>query len=146
MILWVGIPISNATQKSFFTRLIKFNWLMSLLVFGALAGLALFYFGTLRFEEPGPLQSTRSIVVKEGSSVARIAQQNDTVRAPGRQGIAFIQGPLVNVGTGVEHGLHLRMKTLERFAQLSEVALRRPGLDAKFRLRLADGDTFAPLL
>ncbi len=51
------------------------NFLMTLLVFVAVAGFASVYFGKLRFEEPGPLQAPRTIVVKEGSSLARIADQ-----------------------------------------------------------------------
>ncbi len=52
-----------------------FNFLMTLLVVGTLGLFAAFYFGKLRFEEAGPLQSARTVVVKEGSSLARIAEQ-----------------------------------------------------------------------
>jgi UPF0755 protein len=52
-----------------------FNFLMSMLVLVALGLFAGIYFGKLRFEEPGPLQSARTVVVKEGSSLARIAEQ-----------------------------------------------------------------------
>ncbi|HSO47805.1 MAG TPA: endolytic transglycosylase MltG [Rhizobiaceae bacterium] len=52
-----------------------FNFLMTLLVVGTLGLFATFYFGKLRFEEAGPLQSARTVVVKEGSSLARIAEQ-----------------------------------------------------------------------
>ncbi len=51
------------------------NFLMTLLVFVAISGFAAVYFGKLRFDEPGPLQAPRTIVVKEGSSLARIAAQ-----------------------------------------------------------------------
>lgn len=52
-----------------------FNFLMTLLVVGTLGLFAAFYFGKLRFEEAGPLQAARTVVVKEGSSLARIAEQ-----------------------------------------------------------------------
>jgi UPF0755 protein len=52
-----------------------FHFLMSLLVFIALAALVATYFGKLRFEEPGPLQIARTFVIKDGSSLPRIAEQ-----------------------------------------------------------------------
>jgi UPF0755 protein len=52
-----------------------FNFVMSMLVLVALGLFAGIYFGKLRFEEPGPLQTARTVVVKEGSSLARIAEQ-----------------------------------------------------------------------
>lgn len=52
-----------------------FNTIISVLVLVAIAAFGVIYFGKLRFEEPGPLQITRSVVVQEGSSVARIARQ-----------------------------------------------------------------------
>ncbi|MFZ1815706.1 MAG: endolytic transglycosylase MltG [Rhizobiaceae bacterium] len=55
-----------------------FNGIMSLLVFAAILASGVVYFGKLRFEEPGPLQSARTIVIKEGSSLSRIAQQLET--------------------------------------------------------------------
>ena len=54
---------------------IVFNALMSLMVFAAILACGTVYFGKQRFEEPGPLQTTRSVVIKEGSGLARIAQQ-----------------------------------------------------------------------
>ncbi|MEZ5872563.1 MAG: endolytic transglycosylase MltG [Nitratireductor sp.] len=54
---------------------VVFNAIMSLLVFAALAACGIVYFGKQRFEEPGPLQVTRSVVIKEGSGLARISQQ-----------------------------------------------------------------------
>ncbi|MCB1457829.1 MAG: endolytic transglycosylase MltG, partial [Nitratireductor sp.] len=54
---------------------IVFNSLMSLMVFAAILACGAVYFGKQRFEESGPLQSTRSVVIKEGSGLARIAQQ-----------------------------------------------------------------------
>ncbi len=52
-----------------------FHFLMSLMVLVALAGLGVAYFGKLRFEEPGPLQIARTIVIKDGSSLSSIADQ-----------------------------------------------------------------------
>ncbi|GIL03023.1 MAG: 4-amino-4-deoxychorismate lyase [Alphaproteobacteria bacterium] len=54
---------------------VVFNALISLLVFVAIVGSGLVYFGKMRFEEPGPLQASRTIVIREGSSLARIAEQ-----------------------------------------------------------------------
>lgn len=54
---------------------VVFNALISLLVFVAIVGAGLIYFGKMRFEESGPLQATRTLVIREGSSLARIAQQ-----------------------------------------------------------------------
>ncbi len=54
---------------------IFFNFVMTLMVLAALGIFSALYFGKLRFEEAGPLQSARTVVVKEGSSLARIAEQ-----------------------------------------------------------------------
>jgi UPF0755 protein len=51
------------------------NFFMTMLVLIAAAALAGAYFAKVRFEEPGPLAAPRTIVVKEGSSLARIAEQ-----------------------------------------------------------------------
>lgn len=51
------------------------NFAISFLVFTALALGAIFYFGKLRFEEDGPLQRARTILIEEGSSLSRIATQ-----------------------------------------------------------------------
>lgn len=52
-----------------------FHFMMSFMVLIALAGLGAAYFGKLRFEEPGPLQISRTIVVKDGSTLPQIANQ-----------------------------------------------------------------------
>lgn len=54
---------------------VVFNAILSLLVFFTLVASGVVYFGKLRFEEPGPLQTTRTVVIREGSSLARIADQ-----------------------------------------------------------------------
>ena len=51
------------------------NLLISLLVMGMLAAAAVVYFGNLRFEEAGPLQFSRAVVIREGTGLNRIAQQ-----------------------------------------------------------------------
>ena len=52
-----------------------FNFLISTAVFATLAALAVLYFGKNKFQEPGPLDSSRTIVVREGSSLADISNQ-----------------------------------------------------------------------
>ena len=49
------------------------NFCMSLLVFTFLAAGAAFYFGKLRFEEEGPLQRAKTIVIEEGTSLSAIS-------------------------------------------------------------------------
>ena len=49
------------------------NFCMSLLVFLFLAAGAAFYFGKLRFEETGPLQRAKTIVIDEGASLSAIS-------------------------------------------------------------------------
>jgi len=53
---------------------VLFNAALSMLVFFALVGACLAYFGKLRFEEPGPLQTNATIVIREGTGLTRIAQ------------------------------------------------------------------------
>ncbi|MCB1462032.1 MAG: endolytic transglycosylase MltG, partial [Nitratireductor sp.] len=54
---------------------VVFNAIFSVMVFMAILASGLVYFGKMRFEEPGPLQTTRTLVVREGSGLARIADQ-----------------------------------------------------------------------
>jgi UPF0755 protein len=54
---------------------VVFNGLIFLLVLIALAGAAIFYFGKLSFEEPGPLQVSRTIIIRDGASLPGIARQ-----------------------------------------------------------------------
>lgn len=51
------------------------NSLVSLMVFAAVLACGMVYFGKLRFEEPGPLDTARTVIIREGSSLARIAEQ-----------------------------------------------------------------------
>lgn len=55
-----------------------FNFLISTAVFGTLAVVAIVYFGNTRFQEPGPLEAARTIVVKQGASLATISSQLQT--------------------------------------------------------------------
>lgn len=52
-----------------------FNLLMSTAVFGTLVVVAIAYFGKVAFQASGPLEASRTIVVKEGHSLATIANQ-----------------------------------------------------------------------
>jgi peptidoglycan lytic transglycosylase G len=54
------------------------NSLISLLVIFAVVAFVAIYFGKLRFEESGPLQIGRTIVIKDGAPLQRIAQQLDS--------------------------------------------------------------------
>ncbi len=54
------------------------NFMMSLVVFLAIAAAGAVYFGSLRFEERGPLASNANFLVREGSSIGEIA--NDLER------------------------------------------------------------------
>ncbi len=55
-----------------------FNLLVSSSVFLTLAALVLLFFGNSRFHESGPLETPRTILVKEGYSLSTIAQQLET--------------------------------------------------------------------
>ena len=52
-----------------------FNFLMSAAVFATIAIIAVMFFGKNRFQEQGPLETPRTIVVREGSSLADISNQ-----------------------------------------------------------------------
>jgi UPF0755 protein len=54
---------------------VALNALFGLAVFGAVALCGGLYFGKLRFIEPGPLTETRTVVIKEGAGLKRIAEQ-----------------------------------------------------------------------
>ncbi len=49
------------------------NFMMSLVVFLVIAGAGAVYFGSLRFEEDGPLASNTNILIREGATVSEIA-------------------------------------------------------------------------
>lgn len=49
------------------------NFMMSLVVFLALAAAGAVYFGTLKFKEPGPLTANTNVLIREGASVSEIA-------------------------------------------------------------------------
>ena len=52
-----------------------FNFIMSSAVFSVLLLLAGLYFGNKRFQEDGPLEAPRSIMVKDGNSLSTISSQ-----------------------------------------------------------------------
>jgi len=52
-----------------------FNFLISSAVFSTLLLLAALYFGNTRFQEPGPLDVTRTIVIREGQALSTISSQ-----------------------------------------------------------------------
>ena len=54
---------------------VALNALFGLAVFGAVALCGGLYFGKLRFIEAGPLTETRTVVIKEGAGLKRIAEQ-----------------------------------------------------------------------
>ena len=54
------------------------NRLVSSSVFLTLAALVVLFFGNSRFHESGPLETPRTILVKEGYSLSTIAQQLET--------------------------------------------------------------------
>jgi UPF0755 protein len=54
---------------------VALNALFGLAVFGAVALCGGLYFGKLRFIEAGPLKETRTVVIKEGAGLKRIAEQ-----------------------------------------------------------------------
>ena len=58
--------------------------------------------------------------------MAGVAQQHDVAVDPALERLAIDQHPLVDLGTGGEHALHVGMETLERRAQDLDVALFRP--------------------
>ena len=75
------------------------NFCMSLLVFLFLAAGAAFYFGKLRFEETGPLQRAKTIVIEEGTSLSAISA---TLESQGiiSSNFIFTQGVKATRNTG----------------------------------------------
>ena len=75
------------------------NFCMSLMVFGFLALGAGFYFGKLRFEETGPLQRAKTIVIEEGTSLSAISA---TLESQGiiSSDFVFTQGVKATRNTG----------------------------------------------
>lgn len=51
------------------------NFVMTLLVLGVIAVSVIFFIGKQNFEKPGPLRTSQTIVIKEGSSLNKISQQ-----------------------------------------------------------------------
>ena len=68
-------PPPKRSRQARNNLVVIFNSMITLVMLVAIAGFAFAHFGRLRFEEPGPLQVSRTVVVKEGSSLSRIAEQ-----------------------------------------------------------------------
>lgn len=66
-------PKRSRQARNFFV--VVFHSIITVMVIGAFVASAAVYFGKLMVEEEGPLETTRTVVVREGSSVARIAAQ-----------------------------------------------------------------------
>lgn len=68
-------PPPKRSQHARHIIVVVLNFFITLMVLSVLAGSAALYFGKQRFAEPGPLEAPRTLVIKEGSSVSRIAEQ-----------------------------------------------------------------------
>jgi hypothetical protein len=66
-----------------------------------------------------------------------VAEQRHLAVGPAVERFPVDDRPLVHVRADCQHLLHLPVEAGKRLAQLPDVALGRPGLDAEFRLRLA---------
>jgi UPF0755 protein len=72
----VAAPPPPRRSRQARNRLVVFlNSIISLMVFVAVTACVVVFFGKKSFEEPGPLDSARTVIVREGSSLARIAEQ-----------------------------------------------------------------------
>lgn len=61
------------SRQARYRFVVLLNFVITCMVLGALGLGAAFYFGKLRFEEEGPLQSARTVVIDEGASLTEIA-------------------------------------------------------------------------
>jgi len=72
----VAAPQPPSRSRQARNRLVvALNAIVSLMVFVAVLASGVVYFGKQRFEEAGPLQQSRSVIVREGSALTRIAEQ-----------------------------------------------------------------------
>ncbi len=70
------VPLPPKRSKQARNKLVVFlNFCLSTLVLLAFALGAGFYFGKLKFEEPGPLLAAKTITIEEGSGLSQIAQK-----------------------------------------------------------------------
>ena len=71
----VAAPPPKRSRHARNRFVVFFNFLVSSAVFATLAIIAVLYFGKNKFQEAGPLDTPRTIVVREGSSLADISTQ-----------------------------------------------------------------------
>ena len=71
----VAAPAPKRSRHAKNRFVVFFNFLVSSAVFATLAIIAVLYFGKNKFQEAGPLDTPRTIVVREGSSLADISTQ-----------------------------------------------------------------------
>ena len=68
-------PPPKRSRQARHSIVVVFNFFITAMVLGAIGAFAVIHFGKTSLQEAGPLDTTRTVVVREGSSVARIAQQ-----------------------------------------------------------------------
>lgn len=68
-------PPPKRSRQARNSIVVLFNFVISAMVLGAIAAFAVIHFGKTSLQEAGPLETPRTVVVREGSSVARIAEQ-----------------------------------------------------------------------
>jgi peptidoglycan lytic transglycosylase G len=73
-----ALPPPKRSRQARHGVVVVFNSLISLMVIFAIVAFGVIYFGKLRFEEAGPLQVGRTVVIPEGASLPKIAQQLNT--------------------------------------------------------------------
>lgn len=81
-----------------------FNLVISVLVIGAFVAMAAVYFGKLRVEEAGPLESPRTVVVREGSSVSRIGSQLEAAGVIDSELLFRVAARAYGVSSQLKHG------------------------------------------
>ena len=70
-----GTPPPRRSRRARNQFVVFLNFVLSVVIFVTLAGGAAIYFGAREFEEPGPLKTTDTILVRPNTSVAEIATQ-----------------------------------------------------------------------
>ncbi|MBO6539096.1 MAG: endolytic transglycosylase MltG [Rhizobiaceae bacterium] len=70
-----GTPPPRRSRRARNQFVVFLNFVLSVVIFLTLAGGAAIYFGARQFEEPGPLKTTDTVLVRPSTSVADIASQ-----------------------------------------------------------------------
>lgn len=70
-----GTPPPRRSRRARNQFVVFLNFVLSVVIFLTLAGGAAIYFGAREFEEPGPLKTTDTVLVRPNTSVAEIATQ-----------------------------------------------------------------------